>query len=104
MVITPHIFSQVKRKSFSPDSTLSGESPFEVSPEPFQAVDMVLIAIAAGIPTVGIMGGGQAFRFYPYGDLEKHRVVYKRMDCYDCNWHCIYQEPLCIIEILPVAR
>lgn len=61
------------------------------------------IAIAAGIPTVGIMGGGQAFRFYPYGDLEKHRVVYKQMDCYDCNWHCIYKEALCMTEILPEA-
>lgn len=60
------------------------------------------IAMAVGIPTVGIMGGGQAFRFYPYGDPEKHRVVFREMDCYGCNWHCIYQEPLCITEIPPV--
>ena len=30
--------------SFSPDSAASGESPLEVSPEPLQFVDMVLIA------------------------------------------------------------
>jgi len=46
MVITPHILGQVKRKFFSADATLGCESPFEVSPEPFQPVDVVSLAIA----------------------------------------------------------
>lgn len=61
------------------------------------------IAIAAGIPTVGIMGGGQAFRFYPYGDPQKHVAVYLEMDCFGCNWKCIHPYVKCIQDI-PTSR
>ena len=57
------------------------------------------MAVAVGIPTLGIMGGGHFGRFYPYGDLNKHRVAFKRMDCYGCNWNCIYETTRCIQEI-----
>lgn len=57
------------------------------------------VAVAVGIPTLGIMGGGHFGRFYPYGDLNKHRIAFKQMDCYGCNWNCIYDTTLCIQEI-----
>jgi ADP-heptose:LPS heptosyltransferase len=57
------------------------------------------MAVAVGIPTLGIMGGGHFGRFYPYGDLNKHRVAFKKMDCYGCNWNCIYDTTRCIQEI-----
>ncbi|MEO2068996.1 MAG: glycosyltransferase family 9 protein [Desulfurobacteriaceae bacterium] len=42
------------------------------------------------IPTIMIYGGGHFGRFLPlnrYGN-----VVYKRLDCYCCNWRCSYKE------------
>ena len=57
------------------------------------------IAVAVKIPTVCIIGGGHFGRFFPYGDLTKNRIVYKKMDCYRCNWRCIYDTVRCIQEI-----
>lgn len=57
------------------------------------------MAAAVGTPTLAIMGGGHFGRFYPYGDLSKHRMVFKKMDCYGCNWKCIYKTTRCIQEI-----
>ena len=57
------------------------------------------MAVAMGTPTLCIMGGGHFGRFYPYGDLGRHRTVYKQMDCFDCNWQCIYETTRCIGEI-----
>lgn len=50
----------------------------------------VHLAAAVGTPTVCIMGGGHFGRFFPYGDLKKNRIVYRYMDCFECNWQCIY--------------
>ena len=61
------------------------------------------IAAATGTPTLGIVGGGHPLRFYPWGDPSRHRIVNKTMDCYGCNWHCIYDEARCIVEIEPSA-
>ena len=36
------------------------------------------IAVAAGTPTVCLMGGGHFGRFFPYGDIDKNRIVYKK--------------------------
>lgn len=57
------------------------------------------IAVAMGTPTLCIMGGGHFGRFHPYGDPAKNRLVFKRMDCYNCNWKCIYKTVRCIEEI-----
>lgn len=57
------------------------------------------LAAAVGTPTICIMGGGHFGRFFPYGDLEKNRIVYKTMDCFGCNWRCRYKTVRCIEEI-----
>lgn len=54
------------------------------------------IAVAAGAPTVGIVGGGHFGRFLPYqGPASKWnaspRVANWPMLCYGCNWKCIYE-------------
>ena len=61
----------------------------------------VHMAAAIGIPNVCIMGGGHFGRFYPYGDLQKNRIVFNKMDCFGCNWNCIYPQPYCITKIDP---
>ncbi len=57
------------------------------------------LAVAVGTPTLCIMGGGHFGRFYPYGDPNMHRMVFKHMDCYNCNWQCIHESVRCIQEI-----
>jgi len=51
----------------------------------------VHIAAAVETPNVCLMGGGHFGRFYPYGNLEKNRIAYYKMDCFGCNWKCKYQ-------------
>jgi len=54
------------------------------------------IAAAFNVPSIGVTGGGHFGRFMPY-QVESLRpgavlpiAVYKRMDCFNCNWKCIY--------------
>ncbi len=54
------------------------------------------IAAAAGTPVVALVGGGHYGRFFPYpADLSTPGplpdVVVHKMDCFDCNWRCIFE-------------
>jgi len=59
----------------------------------------VHIAAALETPCVCLLGGGHFGRFVPY-DLECEdkrflpRAVYCKMDCFGCNWKCIYEKDL----------
>lgn len=57
------------------------------------------LAMAAGTPTLCILGGGHYGRFMPYGDPQRNRFLYHKMDCYYCNWRCRYEFPKCITNI-----
>jgi ADP-heptose:LPS heptosyltransferase len=57
------------------------------------------IAAAVDTPTVCILGGGHFGRFLPYPDSLRHRAVFNRMPCYQCNWRCIHDTVRCIQEI-----
>jgi len=59
------------------------------------------LAAGTGTPAVCILGGGHHGRFLPYPGTSLLECVHRRMDCYDCNWECIYDEPRCITEISP---
>lgn len=59
------------------------------------------LATALRIPTVGIVGGGHFGRFYPWGDPNINLTANHPMDCYYCNWNCIYPSIKCIHEIAP---
>lgn len=48
------------------------------------------IASAVGTPSVCILGGGHFGRFVPYNVPNSIRAVYKEMDCFGCNWHCVH--------------
>jgi len=58
------------------------------------------LALALGVPTVVILGGGDYGRFFPYG---KAKVVLQRMDCFQCHWVCRYDRALCLHDITPAA-
>jgi len=50
------------------------------------------IAVATHTPSVCILGGGHFDRFVPYPEYfdRKPVCVYYKMECYYCNWNCIY--------------
>lgn len=51
------------------------------------------IAVATKTPSVCILGGGHFERFAPYPEYFENRPVciYQKMECYYCNWNCIYE-------------
>jgi ADP-heptose:LPS heptosyltransferase len=67
------------------------------------------IAAAAGVPTICIVGGGHFGRFLPYsGPMTTSgpapEAVHFPMECFGCNWRCIYTVPdgdpyPCIVSI-----
>jgi len=57
------------------------------------------IACAVGTPNVVLLGGGHFGRFMPYSHLTS--VVCLPLECYGCNWRCLYEEAHCICDILP---
>ncbi|HET9995214.1 MAG TPA: glycosyltransferase family 9 protein [Candidatus Acidoferrum sp.] len=57
------------------------------------------LAVAAGTPSLCVLGGGHFGRFYPYPGNHQHRAVFETMPCYHCNWKCVYEVPHCIHDI-----
>ena len=57
------------------------------------------LAVALGKPVVCLLGGGHFGRFFPYEAEQNVRAVYQKMECYGCNWNCIYDTVRCIEEI-----
>lgn len=54
------------------------------------------IAVAVGVPSVCITGGGHFSRFIPYApDIRTNKQlpipVFRNMDCFGCNWNCVYK-------------
>jgi len=53
------------------------------------------ISAAVKTPVVCILGGGHFGRFAPYPFLieASPACVYEKMECFNCNWQCIYNMP-----------
>ena len=71
------------------------------------------LATAAQTPSVCIFGGGHFGRFLPYSperetERPKPTVMFQKLDCYGCNWHCKFLTPdvqtvPCIAAVDPAA-
>ena len=59
------------------------------------------IAIAADVPSIGIVGGGHYGRFIPWGDPDRHIFIPEKMDCFQCKWICPEKEFACIQGVTP---
>lgn len=56
------------------------------------------LAAAVNRPHVVLVGGGHFGRFLPYS--PQTRMVFNRMECYNCNWQCKYGRDIrCIATI-----
>ncbi len=70
----------------------------------------VHIAAAVQTPAVCILGGGHFERFAPYPAymLSRPVCVYEKLECYSCNWNCIFQmaetEPYPCISIVTAEK
>ncbi|MBU1863196.1 MAG: glycosyltransferase family 9 protein [Candidatus Omnitrophica bacterium] len=53
---------------------------------------VIHVAAAVGTPNICLMGGGHFGRFYPYGPIERNRIIFKKMDCFRCAWLCKYKQ------------
>jgi ADP-heptose:LPS heptosyltransferase len=69
------------------------------------------ISVALNIPSICIMGGGHFRRFAPYPAYIKNVFnieIYEEMNCYNCNWNCIYtinrQTAFPCINNIPVSK
>jgi ADP-heptose:LPS heptosyltransferase len=51
------------------------------------------IAAATQTPAICILGGGHFGRFapYPVQTFQSTVCAYEKMECYNCNWNCIYE-------------
>jgi len=59
------------------------------------------LAVTSGIPTIGIVGGGHYGRFIPWGDPERHVILTKKLECFNCNWKCKMDRFECIQGVTP---
>jgi ADP-heptose:LPS heptosyltransferase len=74
--------------------------------------DTSAIHIAASTQTPGIcvLGGGHFGRFLPYkltddGEILKNPIViYEKMDCFNCNWKCIFQKKSNLKTVYPCIK
>ncbi|MCZ6678550.1 MAG: glycosyltransferase family 9 protein [Candidatus Poribacteria bacterium] len=57
------------------------------------------IAVALGVPTVCIIGGGHYGRFFPYPQVKYALPVTNRLSCFGCEWHCHRSEAECITKV-----
>ena len=68
------------------------------------------IAVSCGVNAFCILGGGQWGRFLPYPAKTEWMpdCIYHKMDCYNCNWQCIYfrelDEPYPCVNAVSVAN
>ena len=53
------------------------------------------IAIALHKKTYAIVGGGQWGRFFPYNNVENVHWLNEKMDCYQCEYHCKFEDFRC---------
>lgn len=57
------------------------------------------IALALGVPTLGLIGGGSFGHFFPYPTARQAVLLSVQMECFGCGWKCIRQAPSCIREL-----
>ena len=50
-------------------------------------------------PLVGLIAGGHDCEFVPWKHSNRQHWLTKRVDCFNCDWKCIYPTPICLHDI-----
>ncbi|MFH1565486.1 MAG: glycosyltransferase family 9 protein [bacterium] len=88
--VNNNVLTLINKTSFEELSAILSDAIFYFGAE----CGVLHLALAVGCPTIGILGGGHFGRFFPYGDLNKNRIVYdKNMKCQNDNWQCARPHP-----------
>lgn len=48
---------------------------------------------------IGIIGGGCYGIFFPYNMAKHDNLFFHELECFGCEWRCIYDTPYCISEV-----
>ena len=108
--LAQHVASAIKEACVGADIiNLAGKTTLRELAKTIAACDLLVstetsglhIAIAAGVLSLGIMGGGHYGRFAPWGDPEKGLFLTKKMKCFHCNWECPAGDFGCIQGVSP---
>ncbi len=57
------------------------------------------IAKALGVNMIGIIGGGSYGFFFPYNVGSNEIYLFNKLDCFGCEWRCIYSKPFCLTGV-----
>ena len=57
------------------------------------------LAIFLKIPLIAIIGGGMFGRFFPYDERDTIKYFSHKMECFGCNWKCLYRERYCLTRV-----
>lgn len=60
---------------------------------------MTHLALKMNRPLVGIIGGGNFNRYFPYGESSKFIYLFHELECFNCEWRCYKDEQYCITNI-----
>jgi ADP-heptose:LPS heptosyltransferase len=52
-------------------------------------------------PLIAIIGGGKFGKFFPYKERADAVFLFHQMDCFGCDWNCIYDKKYCLINVTP---
>jgi heptosyltransferase-3 len=71
----------------------------------FIGIDSAISHVAKyyNVPRILVLGGGPyglmfaKNSFYQQNKTEK--ILFHPMDCFGCNWHCIYDKPYCLTNL-----
>jgi heptosyltransferase-2 len=57
------------------------------------------IAKALNKKFIAIIGGGSYNMFFPYNEKENDNLFFHKMDCFSCEWKCIYDKAYCVQNV-----
>jgi ADP-heptose:LPS heptosyltransferase len=87
--------NEVGNLSFSDTASRLQEYPFYIGNDTGLSHLATLVAEKVLI----IYGGGTFRRFFPWQTAINQHIIYKGLDCFDCNWICKHAERYCLTSI-----
>ncbi|MCK9424622.1 MAG: hypothetical protein M0Q21_01130 [Ignavibacteriaceae bacterium] len=57
------------------------------------------LALCTKTPIIAIIGGGTFGKYLPFDDSEIRKYFYYELECFGCEWKCIYDERYCLKEV-----
>ncbi|MCH2185912.1 hypothetical protein MK280_08570, partial [Myxococcota bacterium] len=57
------------------------------------------LAVALDVPSVTIVSGAVGGLYFPWGDPSRHQAATEVLDCWYCDYQCVYDQARCVVEI-----